>query len=139
MRSEKTEVPDLAPVADSQVHVSDRGRPGSPRASCASSSFVERAELARSARSEPGQSQVRAPAHYDALGVHSSEAKDVQRVSIRLNDDMLDLDSPVRVDFKGEMLWDAALSRTVAVLGRCIQERGDPELVYSAEVTVALP
>jgi len=43
------------------------------------------------------------------------------------------------VDFKGQMLSAAPAPRTISVLDRCIQERGDPGLVYSAEVTVDLP
>ena len=78
-------------------------------------------------------------ASYDTMGVHISDAQDVKRVSVRLNDDMLDLDGPIRVDFKGQMLSEAPVQRTVSVLDRCIQERGDPGLVYSAEVTVDLP
>ena len=78
-------------------------------------------------------------AHYDAMGVHISEAKDVKRVSIRLHDDMLDLDGPIRVNFKGQMLTQAMAARTISVLHRCLEERGDPGLVYSAEITVDLP
>jgi hypothetical protein len=78
-------------------------------------------------------------ANYDTMGVHISDAKDVKRVSIRLTDEMLDLDSPIRVDFKGQMLSDGPVQRTISVLDRCIQERGDPGLVYSAELTVDLP
>ncbi|HTU59763.1 MAG TPA: hypothetical protein VMF89_15030 [Polyangiales bacterium] len=78
-------------------------------------------------------------ASYDTMGVHISDVKDVKRVSIRLTDEMLDLDGPIRVDFKGQMLSAAPAPRTISVLDRCIQERGDPGLVYSAEVTVDLP
>jgi len=78
-------------------------------------------------------------ANYDAVGVHISDAKDVKRVSIRLTDEMLDLDGPIRVDFKGQMVSDGAVQRTISVLDRCIQELGDPGLVYSAELTVDLP
>jgi poly(3-hydroxybutyrate) depolymerase len=78
-------------------------------------------------------------AQYDTTGVHISDAKDVKRVTIRLNDDMLDLDAPIRVDFKGQMLTEAAAPRTIATLDHCIRERGDPGLVFSAELTVDLP
>jgi poly(3-hydroxybutyrate) depolymerase len=78
-------------------------------------------------------------AQYDTAGVHISDAKDVKRVSIRLNDDMLDLDGAIRVDFKGQPLMEAQVVRTLAVIDHCIQERGDPGLVFSAELAVDLP
>jgi poly(3-hydroxybutyrate) depolymerase len=78
-------------------------------------------------------------ADYDATGVHISDVQDVKQVSIRLNDDMLDLDAPIRVDFKGQMLLEAPVKRTIAMLDRCIQELGDPGLVFSAQVSVDVP
>ncbi|HET8939626.1 MAG TPA: hypothetical protein VFN67_39580 [Polyangiales bacterium] len=78
-------------------------------------------------------------AQYDKMGVHISDVKDVKKLSIRLSDDMLDLDGPIRVDFKGQMLMEAPVKRSIAMLDRCIQELGDPSLAFSAEVSIELP
>lgn len=78
-------------------------------------------------------------AQYDKMGVHISDVKDVKRMSVRLSDDMLDLDGPIRVDFKGQMLMEAPVKRTIGVLDRCIQELGDPGLIFSAEIALELP
>lgn len=78
-------------------------------------------------------------AQYEAQEVHITEAQDVAGVTIRLRDDMLDLDAPVRVDYKGEVLSDGVVERTIATLERTLQERGDPALVFSAELRVELP
>jgi hypothetical protein len=75
------------------------------------------------------------------MGVHITEVKDVKRITVRFSDDMkdLDLDAPVTVDFKGQPLMQAQPQRTIAVLDHTIEERGDPGLIWSAELTLDLP
>ena len=77
-------------------------------------------------------------ASYSGNTVAITEAKDVPRFRIRLSDAMLDLDMPVRVENAGRELFAATAPRTIDVLARTLQERGDPTAMFSAEVSVDL-
>jgi hypothetical protein len=57
-------------------------------------------------------------------------------VTILLNDAMLDLDQPVTVTFNGNTLPPRHALRTLAVIRRTLEERGDPHLVFSGEITL---
>jgi len=56
-----------------------------------------------------------------------------------LNDAMLNLDQPVVIRSGESALFEGCLPRTVDTLARTLNERGDPSLTFSAEVTVTLP
>jgi predicted esterase len=59
------------------------------------------------------------------------------KLLVRLNDAMLDLDQPVVVKMDGKEVARKTLNRTIGTLAKTLAERGDPELVFSAEVEVA--
>jgi hypothetical protein len=63
---------------------------------------------------------------------------DVPSVSLRLNDDMVDLDQPLRVTCGERVLHEGVVPRTIATLHRTLAERGDPASVFSGEVHVSL-
>lgn len=67
------------------------------------------------------------------------QARGVQRLLVRLNDSMLDLDQPVTVTSKGQRLFRGNVERTIAVLAKTLDEYGDPRSVYSGEVSIELP
>jgi poly(3-hydroxybutyrate) depolymerase len=58
------------------------------------------------------------------------------KLLVRLNDAMLDLDQPVIVTMDGKEVARQTLTRTIGTLAKTLAERGDPELVFSAEVAV---
>lgn len=62
----------------------------------------------------------------------------VQRVSIRLSDAMLDLDQSIRVASGATTLFEGTVERTILTLAVTLEERGDPTLVFSSEVSVEL-
>lgn len=66
-------------------------------------------------------------------------ASGVQRLMIRVNDNMLDLDQPLTVNVEGQRLFSGMTRRTIAVLARTLAEYGDPRSVFSAELTIDLP
>ena len=66
-------------------------------------------------------------------------AKNVRAVTVLLNDAMLDLDQPVVIRTGENTLFSKRVARTVATLVRTLQERGDTNLTFSAEVTVTMP
>lgn len=78
-------------------------------------------------------------AHYDESGIHITAAKGVRRVTIRLTDEMLNLDRPVPIDYMGMPLMEAAPKRTIATTETTLRERTDPALIFEAEVIVELP
>jgi hypothetical protein len=74
----------------------------------------------------------------------SEQSIDVQgsssaRVTLRLRDEMLDLDQPVRITSGSTTLYEGSVERTILTLSKTTEERGDPALVFSSELTVDLP
>ncbi len=62
----------------------------------------------------------------------------VTKLLIRLDDRMLDLDKPVKVTHKGKVLFEGVVPRTAATLAKTLIGRGDPKLVFDAEIAVDL-
>ncbi|HRZ93122.1 MAG TPA: polyhydroxyalkanoate depolymerase, partial [Candidatus Paceibacterota bacterium] len=67
------------------------------------------------------------------------EGPNARKVTVLLNDLMLDLDQPVTIRAGGRTLFHGRAARTVATLERTLAARGDTNLAFSAEVTVTLP
>jgi hypothetical protein len=65
------------------------------------------------------------------------ESTDVAKLKVRLSDSMLDLDQPVTISANGSERWNAPAIRTIAQLAKTLEERGDPRLVWSAEVPIS--
>ena len=63
----------------------------------------------------------------------------VKKLLVRLDDRMADLDRPVRVVSDGQELYAGTPPRTAAMLAKTLAGRGDPRLMFSAEVAVELP
>lgn len=61
-------------------------------------------------------------------------------VFVRLNDDMLDLDQPVTVVTPGgDVLFDGIAERSEDVISKTVEEYGDLNAVFTAEIEVTLP
>jgi hypothetical protein len=58
---------------------------------------------------------------------------------IRLDARMVDLDQPVRIVYRDRVLFDSRAPRTIAALVHTLDQRGDPQLMFDAEVEVKLP
>ena len=80
----------------------------------------------------------RVVASYQDQTVSIDQAQGLSSLLLRLNDDMLDLDQPVRVTHDGQTLFEGTLDRTIATLDATLRERQDPSMVYSAELSIAL-
>ena len=63
-------------------------------------------------------------------------AKSNASITLLLNDAMLNLDEPVTVTINGRSLPPQRAVRTCAVIRRTLSERGDPGLVFSAEIEI---
>jgi poly(3-hydroxybutyrate) depolymerase len=71
--------------------------------------------------------------------VEITTAEKVSKLLVRFDDRMLDLDKPVEVTLSGKSLYKGDLTRTVGVLVKTLDGRGDPKLTFAAEVEVAIP
>jgi pimeloyl-ACP methyl ester carboxylesterase len=57
-------------------------------------------------------------------------------LAIRLRDDMLDLDQPIKITQGQTTLFEGKVNRTITALAKTLLERGDPSGLFSAEVTL---
>ncbi len=57
---------------------------------------------------------------------------DVGKVTVLLNDAMLDLDRPVAIKSGGKVLREGIVPRTIGNILRTVAERGDPRLIFCA-------
>ncbi|MBM4068044.1 MAG: alpha/beta hydrolase [Planctomycetes bacterium] len=71
--------------------------------------------------------------------VQITAAEKTPQLLIRFSDRMADLDRPVTVTHAGKELFAGTVSRTIEVLSRTLAGRGDPKLMFDAEVAVDLP
>jgi hypothetical protein len=78
-------------------------------------------------------------ARRDGQGIEITAAEKVAALLIRLDDRMADLDTPVTVTHAGKELFAGTPARTVGVMLRTLAGRGDPRLMFDAEVRVVLP
>ena len=67
------------------------------------------------------------------------QSKDADRVSIRLSDDMVDLELPIMITCGSTTLFQGMVTRSIGNLAKTLAERGDPKAVFCAEVTVSIP
>jgi predicted esterase len=91
--------------------------------------------LAVDGENRKARSQVIATRKQQAIDIEKGE---VGQLIIRLNDEMLDLDQEVTISFQQKTLFQGHLQRTIGKLAETIK-RGDPFLVFSAEISVELP
>ena len=66
------------------------------------------------------------------------EATGLSRLRVRLSDEMLDLSQAVTVTANGAEVFAGTAPRTIATLAATLAERGDPRLVFSAEIPIEL-
>jgi hypothetical protein len=74
----------------------------------------------------------------DGQHIEIEKAEEVTTLTIRLNDQMLDLDKPVVITFSGKEIFKGKAPRTIENLASTLARRGDPDLVFPANLTVKL-
>lgn len=67
------------------------------------------------------------------------EECDYTRLTIYLNDKMCNLDKPIEVRYKGELLFKGRLRRTRAMMQQTLSARGDLRYMFPTAVEVELP
>jgi hypothetical protein len=68
--------------------------------------------------------------------IHVLECENTDRITFRLDDSMLDLDQPVKVKRGSSYFHIGKVPRKRSVLEETLTERGDPEGMFTAELTV---
>ena len=76
-------------------------------------------------------------AEIDKNVINISES-DYSRLTIYLNDEMVDLNKPVVVNYKGKKVFKGKLPRTIANMARTLAERGDLRYCFPAKVEVKI-
>lgn len=66
------------------------------------------------------------------------KTSDYKKLTIRLNDELADLEQPVSVTYQGKIVYNGKPERTIRTLYRTLTERGDRGLVFCSEITVNL-
>jgi poly(3-hydroxybutyrate) depolymerase len=89
----------------------------------------------------PGQAKVGSlvVARREGQAVEITSAEQVSKLIVRFDDRTADLDKPVTVTYGGKELFAGKAPRTVAVMVKTLEGRGDPKLMFDAEVSVTLP
>ena len=72
----------------------------------------------------------------DGQTIDIEKSEGVGKLTILLNDAMLDLDQPVTITAGGKQLFKGVVPRTAGQLEATLLERGDPDLIFAARVTV---
>lgn len=65
-------------------------------------------------------------------------SEQVEKVTVLLNDEMVDLDQPVTITSAGRPVASQAVHRTIGTLARTLAERGDPKSMYSGAAAVSV-
>ncbi len=71
--------------------------------------------------------------------IQITEATDVARLLIRLDDRLLDLDQPVSVRFQDKTLFEGIVPRAIATLQQTLESRRDVKLMFDGEIVVEIP
>ncbi len=69
----------------------------------------------------------------DGQNFSFEKAEGLDSITIRLNDDMANLDQPIKVSF-GELVIETKVTRTIETMAKCLIERADPAAIFSAEL-----
>jgi hypothetical protein len=75
----------------------------------------------------------------DGQTITIEEASGVEELTVLLDDDMLDLDRPIKVVVDGKTAFEGVAPRTLGTAARTLAERGDPRAIFLAEVRVKIP
>ena len=78
-------------------------------------------------------------ARIDGQRIDVTRADGHEKIFIRLDDRLIDCDLPVQVRFGDRVLHDGPVMRSINTLARTLADRGDPELLFPSEISVAIP
>ncbi len=68
-----------------------------------------------------------------------SKAENVSTLLLRMDQRMVDLDKPITISFAGKEIFNGFAPRTIGTMLKTLSGRGDPKLMFDAEVSIDLP
>ncbi len=71
--------------------------------------------------------------------VNIEKADGVKTFNLELNDQIVDLDRPIQVNWNGKPLQNPKMDRSIGVAYESLQKRGDYEYIYFARLPVTIP
>lgn len=74
----------------------------------------------------------------DGQTIRIEKSNDVKKLTIRLSDEMLDLDEPVAVVWGGDSVYDGTPKRSIATILKSVEERSGAGTIFCSEITVVL-
>ena len=69
----------------------------------------------------------------------SIEQADVDTLSVLVNDQMLDMDKKISIDWANKSVQSKKVDRTIGQLATTLLERGDPGMMFSARIEIEKP
>jgi hypothetical protein len=78
-------------------------------------------------------------AEYKGQTVEISRADKIKTVLVRFSDKMMDLDKTITITHQGQKVFEGKVNRLIKTQIQTLQGRGDPLLVFDAEVSVTIP
>jgi hypothetical protein len=78
-------------------------------------------------------------ARREGQSVEITAVEKLEKLLIRFDDRMVDLDKPVTIKHAGQELFTGSLPRTINTLVKTLAGRGDPALMFDTEVEVTIP
>ena len=78
-------------------------------------------------------------AEYQGQTVKISKAEKVKTVLVRFSDKMMDLDKTITITYQGQKVFEGKVNRLIKTQIQTLQGRGDPLLIFDAEVSVPIP
>ena len=78
-------------------------------------------------------------AEYKGQTVEISRAEKIKNVLVRFSDKMMDLDKTITITHQGQKVFEGKVNRLIKTQIQTLQGRGDPLLVFDAEVSVTIP
>jgi hypothetical protein len=74
-------------------------------------------------------------ASIDMQTIHLT-SDNVSQVTVRLRDDLVDLEKPVTVKWNGKVVFEGMVERNIKTISKTLKERHDVGLSYDAEIVV---
>lgn len=86
-----------------------------------------------------GGQVLRATVAGQVITLDASQAAGLDRVTLRLADELLDLDQPIQVRVGDATVFEGRVERSLAAIHRSLQQRADPRTVATALLDIELP
>lgn len=84
------------------------------------------------------QKKAEVTASRDGQTIRVEKADSLNELIINLNDEMLDLDKKVSIEYNGQVIYNAIPERTISTLWKSLNNCNDLEQVFCAEIKVSL-